>query len=71
MHPLCAFCLEQDDITPADVVDHIKPHKGDASLFWDEENVQSLCKRHHDRDKKLIELGHQIIRFGPDGWPVD
>ena len=31
------------------VVDHIVPHRGDARLFWDEDNWQPLCKSCHDR----------------------
>jgi 5-methylcytosine-specific restriction enzyme A len=27
----------------AQVPDHIKAHKGDAELFWDEGNLQPLC----------------------------
>jgi 5-methylcytosine-specific restriction enzyme A len=41
-HPLCAACGQS-----ATEVDHIKPHKGDMTLFWDSKNWQSLCKRHH------------------------
>jgi 5-methylcytosine-specific restriction protein A len=33
----------------ATVVDHIQPHKGDLTLFWDRSNWQPLCKRCHDR----------------------
>lgn len=44
---LCQDCLEENRITPADVVDHIKPIK----LFWhlrlSIDNLQSLCNRHH------------------------
>jgi len=47
-HPLCAECERQDKLTPADVVDHIIPHKGDSTLFWNTDNWQPLCKRHHD-----------------------
>jgi 5-methylcytosine-specific restriction protein A len=36
------------DTTAANVVDHIKPHKGDQALFWCRDNWQSLCKRCHD-----------------------
>lgn len=42
-HPRCA-CGNH-----ASVVDHIKPHKGDMTLFWDRLNWQPLCKRCHDR----------------------
>lgn len=48
-HPLCAQCLKENKVTPATVVDHIKDHKGDYDLFWDTDNHQPLCKRHHDR----------------------
>ena len=47
-NPLCVECLKQGVATPATVVDHIIPHRGDWELFWDRNNWQSLCKRHHD-----------------------
>lgn len=47
-HPLCAECLKKDIYTPATVVDHIIPHRGDKKLFWDSSNWQPLCKHHHD-----------------------
>ena len=48
-HPLCAECRKNGKLTPATVVDHIIPHRGDRKLFWDENNWQSLCKDCHDR----------------------
>ena len=48
-HPLCAECLSENRITPATVVDHIVPHRGDKKLFWNQENWQPLCKDCHDR----------------------
>ncbi len=47
-NPLCAVCLKEGRIEAATTVDHIVPHRGDWRLFWDENNWQSLCKRHHD-----------------------
>jgi 5-methylcytosine-specific restriction protein A len=47
-HPLCVHCLDRGKYTPATVLDHITPHKGDKELFWDKKNWQSLCKYHHD-----------------------
>lgn len=41
-HPLCAVC---DRV--ATEVDHIVPHRGNAALMWDWDNLQSLCKPHH------------------------
>lgn len=48
-HPLCAECLKSGTLTPATVVDHIVPHRGNRELFWDEQNWQPLCKECHDR----------------------
>lgn len=47
-HPLCVECQKQGRLTAATVVDHIIPHKGNQTLFWDENNWQPLCKRCHD-----------------------
>jgi len=48
-HPVCVLCQEQGRATAAVVVDHIVPHHGDMSLFWDESNWQSLCIPCHTR----------------------
>src|SRR5262245_24722801 len=42
-HPACT-CGQ-----PSTVIDHVTPHKGDKSLFWDEANWRGLCKPCHDR----------------------
>jgi len=34
---------------PATVVDHRTPHRGSNALFFDEGNLDALCKRCHDR----------------------
>ena len=51
-HPLCQ-CPECKSgalrLTPATVVDHIVPHRGDMKLFWDSSNWQSMAKACHDR----------------------
>jgi len=47
-HPWCAECLRHNKWTPAVLVDHIKPHKGDPRLFWDQSNWQGLCLRCHN-----------------------
>lgn len=48
-HPLCAECERNGRVTPAACVDHIKPHKGDPALFWDQRNWQPLCHVCHSR----------------------
>lgn len=37
------------------VADHIIWHKGDPDLFWDEDNLQTLSKAYHDREKQKQE----------------
>lgn len=69
-HPLCAFCLEQGRITPANVADHTVPHKGDERLFFDEGNLQSLCASCHNSDKQREERSTKP-RVGVDGWPTE
>lgn len=57
-HPLCgdregdsspehSHCLRNGKATPATDVDHIEPHRGDAVLFWNPLNHQSLCHECH------------------------
>jgi 5-methylcytosine-specific restriction protein A len=47
-HPLCRRCEGENLVTPATVVDHIQPHRGDMTLFWQESNWQPMCKPCHD-----------------------
>ena len=67
--PLCRFCLDHEDVVVATVADHITPHKGDEALFFDADNIQSLCKPCHDSTKQRMELGQDVVTFGADGWP--
>jgi 5-methylcytosine-specific restriction protein A len=57
-HPLCE-CEDCQGgklrVTPANVVDHIVPHKGDKGLFWDESNWQAMGKSCHDRKTRADE----------------
>jgi 5-methylcytosine-specific restriction protein A len=70
-HPLCVMCKAIGRITPAVVVDHIRPHKGDTQLFWDASNIQGLCQQHHDGSKQQIERTGYCRDVGADGWPID
>ena len=47
--PFCADCARHGVRTRATEVDHIVPNGGDAALFRDAENLQSLCKACHSR----------------------
>lgn len=69
--PLCRMCADEGRITAATVCDHIKPHKGDVALFYDQANLSSLCKHCHDRHKKREEMsGRKTPVIGLDGWPI-
>lgn len=54
-HPLCAMCMKKGKYTPVFCVDHIVPHRGDSTLFWDESNWQSLCNPCHQGPKRQLE----------------
>lgn len=51
----CKLCQTQGKQTLATIVDHIKPHRGDQTLFWDKTNWQPLCKKCHDRKTQASE----------------
>ena len=70
-HPLCTMCKEEGKVTPAKVVDHVIPHKGDRSLFWDSGNWQSLCYRHHNSTKQSMERATQYEPCDVEGIPLD
>ena len=70
-NPLCAYCQKQGRVEPATVVDHIKPHKGDQTLFWDKANWQPLCKQCHDSVKQREERGRPVVAYDLDGYPIE
>ena len=69
-HPLCVMCQEDGRITPATVVDHIVPHRGDMALFWDVSNWAPLCASHHSSRKQREEKSG-IFGCDADGRPLD
>lgn len=69
--PLCERCLKAGRITPATVVNHRTPHKGNWSLFIDPNNHESACKPHHDGDIQSEEIHGYSKAIDASGWPVD
>jgi 5-methylcytosine-specific restriction protein A len=61
-NPLCRNCAKEGKLATAEVVDHIVPHRGDQTLFWDQSNWQPLCKRCHDR-KTRTEDQHPVYKY--------
>lgn len=68
-HPLCRMCEQDDRIVAATVVDHIRPHRGNETLFWDEHNWQPLCNDCHTRHKARLE-GGSVQELDASGWPL-
>ena len=64
-HPLCRGCLALGRQVATDVVDHVEPHKGDQSKFWNTALWQSACRWHHDvikpRLERLYEQGEATL----------
>jgi 5-methylcytosine-specific restriction protein A len=54
-NPLCRGCLALGRAVPAEVVDHVEPHKGDMVKFWRTEMWQASCAWHHDKIKAQLE----------------
>jgi 5-methylcytosine-specific restriction protein A len=57
-NPWCVDCLAEGKHTFATEVDHVRAHRGDPALFFDDRNLQSLCKSHHSR-KTATEVFHE------------
>ncbi len=55
----CRMCGRLEPESRNLVADHVRPHRGDAGLFWDEGNVQTLCKTCHDGAKQREEQGRR------------
>ena len=69
--PLCLMCKAEGFIVAATVANHTVAHKGDWYLFVDPDNLDSLCKLHHDRDQQSFEKGGSPkLKFDADGWPL-
>lgn len=47
--PYCVECLSEGRQTIGQIVDHIRPHRGDDALRLSPTNLQTLCRRHHAR----------------------
>ena len=70
--PICVKCKRKASTH----VDHIRAHKGDQTLFWDQANLQGLCLSCHSR-KTVYKDGGFGVKPGVepgahvDGTPID
>jgi 5-methylcytosine-specific restriction endonuclease McrA len=69
--PLCALCARSGRETPATVVDHVQPHRGDWNLFWARENLQALCATCHSGIKRIEENKGHSQACDATGLPLD
>jgi 5-methylcytosine-specific restriction protein A len=69
-YPLCAMCEAMGKATPATMVDHVTPHRGDWNAFI-MGAVQSLCTHCHESAKKYQDHRGYSNQIGIDGWPID
>jgi 5-methylcytosine-specific restriction enzyme A len=70
-HPLCILCKQVGIVTEATVVDHRIPHRGNLELFWDRDNLQSVCEICHNASKAQQERYGYSTAVGLDGYPID
>lgn len=77
-HPLCQRCLVKGIESAATIPNHVKPHRGDTQLFFDPDNLESLCAPCHDQVVQSEERGgipYSSVGYtgGADasGWPTD
>jgi 5-methylcytosine-specific restriction endonuclease McrA len=54
-HPWCLGCAALGKQTPAVVVDHVEPHKGNQTKFWTTSLWQPSCDWHHRSIKSMLE----------------
>lgn len=69
--PLCTLCAQLGKLTEAVVVDHMTPHRGNQVLFFDPNNLQSLCKCCHDGTKQQMEKSGVLRGCDSSGLPLD
>lgn len=54
----CQMCGRLQGDTSQLVADHRQPHRGDLALFWDEDNLETLCASPcHSKHKQRLEQG--------------
>ena len=70
-HPLCVFCEQLGRVTAASVVDHVRPHRGNETLFWAVTNWQSLCEPCHNGAKAELEQTGTLRGCDTSGAPFD
>lgn len=68
--PFCRYCKREDKLKLAEVVDHIKPHKGDMRLFYQRSNLAPCCYSCHNSRKQQFERGGYAKGCNNEGDPT-
>jgi len=56
----CRMCGRIEADTSKLVADHREPHRGDEALFWDVNNLQTLCEDCHNGPKARMEARGEV-----------
>lgn len=56
---------------PAEITDHVIPHRGNSKLFWDVKNLQSLCFSCHNKKTALEKQGKAYDYRGSEVVIID
>jgi 5-methylcytosine-specific restriction enzyme A len=68
----CKCFLKRGTTEPQSaVVHHITAHKGNTDLFFDLDNLQSVCWSCHSGVIQSEEARGYSTEIGDDGWPID
>ena len=68
----CKVALKRGRTEPQSaVVHHIEAHKGNHDLFFDIDNLQSVCWSCHSGVIQSEEARGYSTQIGADGWPID
>lgn len=61
----CQMCGRLEHDTSKLVADHKEPHRGREAMFWDEENIRTVCQSCHSGAKQKEE---QASRYHIGVW---
>ena len=70
-NPLCVYCLDIGLLTPANVVDHIIPHRNNTKLAFDVNNLQSCCDFCHNKHADAKDKGKKVTIIDENGYGND
>lgn len=64
-------CIGPAGAPDSPVVNHKVPHKGDRELFFDLDNLETVCKEIHDSLIRKEELNGHTVGSDRNGRPLD